>query len=85
MLTSLVAQFQQLRFPSVSIKSRKTRWNKTFPNSQTLEFHTPDMDGEYDAHDVGMAFLARVGLALLSVWRWVGVVVEGEGADAPVG
>ena len=31
------------------------------------------MDGEYDAHDVGMAFLARVGLALLSVWRWVGV------------
>ena len=34
-LTSLVAQFQQLRFPSVSIKSRKTRWNKTFPNSQS--------------------------------------------------
>ena len=41
--------------------------------------------GEHDAHDVGIAFLARVGLVLLSVWRWVGVVVEGEGADAPVG
>jgi len=27
--------------------------------------------------------MARVGLVLLSVW--VGVVVEGEGADAPVG